>query len=43
MAGERITQEAIAYLQILKQQGAMMTGCSDPSLETVKVVTKSEG
>ena len=35
--GEVITQEAIAYLQILIHQGAVITGCSDSSLETVKI------
>jgi arginine decarboxylase len=43
MAGERITKEAIAYLQTLKQQGAIMTGCSDPSLATVKVMSNISG
>ncbi|MGK7943525.1 MAG: lysine decarboxylase, partial [Microcystaceae cyanobacterium] len=40
MAGERISQEAIAYLQTLKQQGAMITGCSDSTLETIKVIAQ---
>ncbi|MGK7932141.1 MAG: aminotransferase class I/II-fold pyridoxal phosphate-dependent enzyme [Microcystaceae cyanobacterium] len=40
ITGERITREAIDYLQLLKQQGAMITGCSDPTLKTVKVLMR---
>lgn len=36
--GERITGEASETLQTLRQAGVAFTGCSDPSLGTVRVV-----
>jgi len=38
VAGEEITAAAIAYLAAVKQQGGCVTGCSDPSLTTLKVL-----
>lgn len=38
VAGETITAAALEHLQTVKQQGGYVTGCSDPSLETVKVL-----
>jgi arginine/lysine/ornithine decarboxylase len=37
LPGELINAEALDYLQTLLRQGAVITGCSDPSLETVKI------
>lgn len=36
--GEVITPEAIAYLQAVYQAGGVITGASDPSLSTIKVL-----
>jgi len=36
--GEIITSEAIAYLQAVYQAGGVITGASDPSLSTIKVL-----
>ena len=38
MPGEIITSEAIDYLQQVLALGGTITGCSDPSLETIKVI-----
>jgi len=38
VAGERITAEALQQLNTVKQQGGYITGCSDLSLETIKVL-----
>ena len=38
MPGERISKEAIAYLRTILSAGGYLTGCSDPSLETLLVV-----
>ncbi|ELR98621.1 arginine/lysine/ornithine decarboxylase, partial [Gloeocapsa sp. PCC 73106] len=40
--GERITTEAIAYLQQVTQNGAMITGCQDTSLETIAIVVRDK-
>jgi arginine decarboxylase len=39
LAGETIKEEAIAYLKSVKQQGGYVTGCSDLSLGTFKLLT----
>ncbi|MFE4107511.1 aminotransferase class I/II-fold pyridoxal phosphate-dependent enzyme [Almyronema epifaneia] len=36
--GERIESAAIAYLQAIRQAGGQLTGCSDASLQTIKIV-----
>jgi arginine decarboxylase len=36
--GERITPEAIAYLQTILQSGGILTGCADSSLQTLKIL-----
>ncbi|MGF1570790.1 MAG: aminotransferase class I/II-fold pyridoxal phosphate-dependent enzyme [Nodosilinea sp.] len=38
VAGERITAAAIAHLSLVKEQGGNVTGCSDSSLTTLKVL-----
>ena len=38
MPGEIITLDAIAYLQEVLSFGGIITGCSDDTLETVKVI-----
>lgn len=38
MAGELITQDAIASLQNIINHGGTITGASDSSLQTLKVV-----
>ncbi|MBO0349216.1 aminotransferase class I/II-fold pyridoxal phosphate-dependent enzyme [Phormidium pseudopriestleyi FRX01] len=38
MPGEVITLEAVAYLQQVLAHGGILTGCSDPTLTTLKVV-----
>ncbi|MGD1918638.1 MAG: aminotransferase class I/II-fold pyridoxal phosphate-dependent enzyme [Pleurocapsa sp.] len=38
MPGEIITQEAIAYLQQVVAAGGTITGCNDPSLQTVQIL-----
>ena len=38
MPGEIITQQALEYLQQILAGGGKITGCSDPSLQTLKVV-----
>lgn len=40
MPGEVITQEAINYLREVLSCGGVITGCSDDSLETIKVIIK---
>jgi arginine/lysine/ornithine decarboxylase len=37
MPGEQITLEAITYLQNILAQAGTITGCSDPTLETLKI------
>lgn len=39
MPGEIITVKAIAYLQEVLEAGAEITGCSDPSLETLLILS----
>ncbi|MBW4691186.1 MAG: aminotransferase class I/II-fold pyridoxal phosphate-dependent enzyme [Lyngbya sp. HA4199-MV5] len=41
MPGEVITAEAIADLQMILAIGGLISGCADPSLETLKVVASS--
>jgi arginine decarboxylase len=36
--GERISSEAIAYLQAVQSAGGMITGASDPELQTIQVL-----
>ncbi|TAG97694.1 MAG: aminotransferase class I/II-fold pyridoxal phosphate-dependent enzyme [Oscillatoriales cyanobacterium] len=38
MPGEIITQQALQYLQQILSAGGKITGCSDPHLQTLKVV-----
>ncbi|MGB3293536.1 MAG: arginine decarboxylase, partial [Phormidesmis sp.] len=38
LPGELISSEAITYLQTILRAGGLLTGCSDPSLETLLVV-----
>jgi arginine decarboxylase len=38
MPGERITEAAIATLQAIAAAGGIITGCTDPTLQTLKVV-----
>ncbi len=38
MPGEIITQDAIDYLQEVLSSGGVITGCSDNTLETIKVI-----
>ena len=38
MPGEIITQQALQYLQQILGDGGKITGCSDPGLQTLKVV-----
>lgn len=38
MPGERISSEAIDYLQQILALDSMITGCSDPSLKTIQVI-----
>ncbi|RMH76135.1 MAG: aminotransferase class I/II-fold pyridoxal phosphate-dependent enzyme [Cyanobacteria bacterium J007] len=38
MPGEAICAAAIDYLHAVKTRGALLTGCSDPSFQTVQVV-----
>jgi arginine/lysine/ornithine decarboxylase len=38
VAGEPITAAALEYLNAVKQQGGYVTGCSDLSLKTIKVL-----
>jgi arginine decarboxylase len=40
MPGEIITSKALEYLQQILADGGKITGCSDPSLQTLKVVRK---
>ena len=37
LPGEQITKDAIAYLQTLISQGAILTGCQDKTLQTIVV------
>jgi arginine decarboxylase len=36
--GEIITQEALEYLRSIVDLGGEVVGCSDPDLETIKIV-----
>jgi arginine decarboxylase len=38
MPGEKITPEAIAYLQQAIAAGGTITGCNDPSLQTIQIL-----
>lgn len=38
MLGEVITKEAVEYLQEVKKSGGFLTGCTDTSLKTIKVI-----
>ncbi len=38
MPGERITESAIAYLQQIATAGGLITGCQDPSLQTLAAI-----
>ena len=39
MPGEKITQQHLDYLRIIyEQQSSVITGCSDPNLNTLKVI-----
>lgn len=38
MPGEIITISVLEYLQQIQQQGGLITGCHDPTLQTLKVV-----
>jgi arginine/lysine/ornithine decarboxylase len=38
MPGELITAEAIDYLEQVIASGGTITGCSDPTLQTLKVI-----
>lgn len=40
MPGERITQTAIDDLQQVLASGGMISGCADPDLKTLKVITR---
>ncbi|MGI0487851.1 TrmJ/YjtD family RNA methyltransferase [Pantanalinema rosaneae CENA516] len=40
MPGERITKAAIGYLQHVLASGGMISGCADPDLKTLKVITR---
>jgi len=39
LPGERITKSAIAFLQTVLQAGGFISGCSDPTLNRLKVVS----
>lgn len=41
MPGEQVTAEAIDYLQHIKAAGGVITGCSDPELQTLRVIPRS--
>jgi arginine/lysine/ornithine decarboxylase len=41
MPGEMINPAALEYLQQVLRLGGSITGCSDPSLKTLKVVCLS--
>ncbi len=38
MPGEAISENAIAYLKLLLELGVAIVGCSDPTLQTIKVL-----
>lgn len=38
MPGERITPEALDYLQQVLLAGGVITGCSDPNLQTLRII-----
>jgi len=38
MPGEVITSKALEYLQQIQAAGGKITGCSDPNIQTLKVV-----
>ena len=40
MPGEVITSKALEYLQQIQAAGGKITGCSDPNIQTLKVVRK---
>lgn len=40
MPGERITEGAIGYLQHVLASGGVISGCADPSLKTLKVISR---
>ena len=40
MPGEVISNEAISYLQQVLNSGGIITGCKDPSLETIEVIKR---
>ncbi|WP_346293637.1 aminotransferase class I/II-fold pyridoxal phosphate-dependent enzyme [Sphaerothrix gracilis] len=39
--GEKIGPEAIAYLQTILAAGGTLTGCADPSLQTVRIISSA--
>jgi arginine decarboxylase len=38
MPGEQITHDALTYLQDVLKSGGFITGCADPTLETLRVI-----
>jgi arginine decarboxylase len=40
-SGEQIAAEAIAQLQLIKSQGGLIVGCTDPDLQKIQVVRRS--
>lgn len=38
LPGERVTRQAVAYLQQIQAQGGVISGCADETLSTLKVV-----
>ena len=38
MPGEVVTEAAIVHLQAVLTAGGIISGCTDPSLQTLKVV-----
>jgi hypothetical protein len=41
-AGEQISRQALDYLQAVVRNGARLHGASDPSFQTVTVLTNGE-
>ena len=41
LPGEIITEESVCYLQQILAVGGIITGCSDPNLEMIKVIRSS--
>jgi arginine/lysine/ornithine decarboxylase len=39
LPGELISREAISYLQQILAEGGVLTGCTDPSLDTLRVIS----